>query len=174
MINNDEYIINSEKEFSEDDFHKFSNRYHSFYNPRIVLSRKIYDKEIEQGLDVKFQGSKFDEKPPEITLLLDAYFRIVKHFSCRLNTNIKSDEFLATYIGTIYYDCMSMGMPHWEIAIMRHIIKKYCIDLNLEVYPNMKSDKWLTLKDFIEETKHIDDIKTLSHLKNLALPSIMI
>ena len=75
-----------------------------------------------------------------------------------INPEITPSAFLAYHIGSSFYDCMSGGMPKYELFICRSLLQDSRIDLQTQVYPAGKEfiektgRDWYTLQDFLSET----------------------
>lgn len=149
MINNDEEVF-----YTEDEQLSYEEKRSPFSDPKLMLSRPIFDLEIEQGLDTTYKGKKFNEKSPEITKFLDAYF-IIKQVA---SSDLSPSKIIAFHIGTNFYDAMSGGLPGHELAILRHVILNHEeVNLQEEVYPRHgEKEPWYTIADFLEETKDFD------------------
>jgi hypothetical protein len=159
MSNNDEVVLFSNEELTQDTLPNTVNKTF-LYNPTLKLSRPVFDFEIKEGLNINFQGPTLDwddennnENPPEITKFLDAYFLIKQ--KAQFHTEIfKStpSKFLARHIAYSFYDCMSGGMPIYELMICRLLAKDERIDKSTDVYPSSKGETWTNLNDFLNET----------------------
>jgi hypothetical protein len=162
MSNNDEYIYYLNKDnVPIEEFPIVNN---GFNEPRIVLVRPVF--KIE-NLNFKFEGSKFDEKVDEITLLLDSYYQLIDKFKWfkkindtqkENNSEITSiEEMLGMLIGSEYYDCMSGGMTPGKSQLLIYIIEKYKLKTDVYTYPKMdgnnESNPYYTIQDFIDELK---------------------
>jgi hypothetical protein len=169
MSNNNEYIyyLNKDNVLIEE----FPIVNNGFNEPRIVLVRSAF--KIE-NLNFKFEGSKFDEKVDEITLLLDSYYQLIDKFKWfkkindtqkENNSKITSiEEMLGMLIGSEYYDCMSGGMNKGKSQLLIYIIEKYKLKTDVYTYPRMdknnKGKPYYTIQDFInslKDTKYLND-----------------
>ena len=173
MHNNDEYSLYADSEEKMQKLikvvvDKFSNDY--FSDPRVILTRPIYDIELEEGLNVqKSINDCFDEKVPDITILLDELHKAVDMMADYNMLKIDFSSFISMVIGTQYYDCMSGGVSYPWIWVIRKIcqiaLESGLINLDKTVYPRGEGEPWYTLRDFLYETKNVD----LKHIDNLKL-----
>lgn len=154
MLNNDERIYYTEKpEFK-------LPRGETFDNPHVVLRRKVLQKEIDAGLKmidhpVDIFPTSSSVVDPEITEYLDAYEKSKNFITIFINElETTPSNALAYYIASHYYDCMSGGMPKFEMAIFYGLCLHPNIDKTTEVYPKSEDiNIFSTLKDFIEEVE---------------------
>ncbi len=135
---------------------------------RIVISRPVYDIEIQQGLKMHKEGgvSLFDEKTLDITAFFDSLYKMkhyvdyVKSFSPGL-----SIEHIVNYFSSQFYDCMSGGIPIYISSIIKEICEKTDIDRNMRIYPGKdgETDNWHTLQDFLDEVNppSLEDIRDI-------------
>jgi hypothetical protein len=179
MINNDEFIFYSKEEVMHEHIKKYI-RGRAFDDPKLMLSRPVFQIEIEQGLDV-FSGVKdvFSFEDPNITKFIDAYFKVKQAawaWQDFLKEKFTVSKFLSRYVGNSMYDCMSGGLPMYELLICRELVQNPEVDRTEYVYPT--SDKKFTsennrdyynLQDFLNETKDADGncSEELKNLKNL-------
>ena len=135
---------------------------------RVVISRPVYDIEIEKGLKTEnvVGLSMFDEKTPDITSFFDSIYKM-KHF-VDVFKDIYTDfsvEHIIKHFATQYYDCMSGGLSLYIISILGEISKRDDVDKSIQIYPgkNKEGDEWHTLQDFLDQAKpsSLDDIKNL-------------
>ena len=155
MSNNEEVILYTKRELTDNTEVSFLAR-SSFDNPKIVISRPIINKELEEGLKISKPIHSFDENPPMLTKLLDALV-LIKKWSSGCKKSITELEItpsfcIAMFIGSSYYDCMSGGMPIFEILIFRELCKHPSVNLDEPVYPN-KDDEWRTIRDWLKDTE---------------------
>lgn len=147
----------------------------SFDDPFIVLQRPVYKIEIENGLNCNVDTQEyFEDNIPEITRQIDAVYRIKNMIELHKKAKIfKPSEFIAYYLGTFYYDCMSGGIPLWELVIMNLFANQDIINKNTKIYPdNVEKDTWITIEDFINEMKKKDIPSIENNCKLLALEII--
>jgi hypothetical protein len=159
MSNNDEHVFYTADRLRFEDKETLEKVFppRPFKNPRLILSRPVFNIEIEKGLKTVI-GVVYDSmsvRPPEETLFFDAIFQIkgavdvVKSWPKEWNPS----EFLATYIGNRFYDCMSGGMSRVELSILYHLCKNPLIDQEVDVYPDKENEAWTKIKDFIKEVE---------------------
>lgn len=161
MANNDMFVIytNTEDHLkNERNLQKLARN--KFEEPHLVLVRPVYPME---KVDFTFRKHIWDEKVDEVTPLLDALYKIRNTLrrmtKIREKHQIENNNFqshcIAHYIATYFYDCMSGGMPLYEVIIMRYLVKQPSINLNEKVYPNSigENNKWITLADWMYETR---------------------
>ncbi len=111
--------------------------------------------------------STFDYKSPEASYLIDAIYRLADVKKNRWDrwdklskdsgkkTSISTH--IAMYVGHSLYDCMSGGMPTFEISLIKYMLDNIP-DINWDtyVYPRLKGDEgdpnkdYITLRDFYE------------------------
>jgi len=63
---------------------------------------------------------------------------------------------LSHFIAYQYYDCMSSGMPKWDIIIARLLCLHSSINKTKKFILMVRKDNWHTINDFLEETKNIE------------------
>lgn len=144
MINNDETIHYTDAEATE------YNGYNGpFERNVIMLSRPVFK---EENLNTQ-TTNPLDEKPSELTKLLDAAYKISQAWKFWERHGHDLPHFIIEHIAYSYYDCMSGGMPYGEIQIARRLIQKLNIDLNKTIYPGKKNGGWYTVGDFMNDTK---------------------
>jgi len=179
MSNNLEVVFYTEDKMDPDDPNLDKLRRNVIDQPRLVLSRKVYE-EVER-LNFGYKGYKHEETPSDATLILDAYFSLKEAFSFK--TSILKKEFsisvlIASYIGTCFYDCMSGGCPVWELAILRYLCLRSEIDKTEKVYPKtpIEGDNWVTIQDFLDETESlkIPDVEEILSRLRVKLPTIFL
>ena len=200
MINNDMFAVtiegNSPVLKDLETLHKYLlGEYGGWSNTcHILVDRPVFKIELQKGFNPAPEGKRayrIDEvKEPSITHLLDAIYAIGHNlsFSCAIkgkDSNFTSADSLVMFIGSSYYDCMSGGMPSFEIAVCRYLIKTYGISLDLPVYPAPEetdkdfkglgiyrvgaeylseaptpeiSGKWYNLRHFMKSTEKSDSI----------------
>lgn len=164
MLNNDEIVFYTEYDPIESD--ELVNEFLSglgggWSKPKFVTSRRVLQGEVDEGLDISFRGSVWDDKAPkspELTQLLDAFVLMMAQADGHINKiGVTSGSWLAAHIGGAYYDCMSCGMPWGEIVLSHLIAEKWDVNLTEKVYPgkgkDLGSDEWYTVADFLEATK---------------------
>jgi len=158
MINNMESILYTKSEVQHEDAKDMQRPKDLFLaSPTLVLSRSVLTSELEEGLKTDYFGDKLDEDVPELTLFLDAFFRIKQYASFKKELMDKDPSaILRDYVAYAYYDCMSGGMPKYEVAICRALIKDDRINKDEEVYPCSKEENngrdWYNLSDFMKHT----------------------
>lgn len=149
MINNDERVLysNQKMEVKAD------------APARLVLSRPVFEIELRNGLQPV--AKSFDllgnpEHAPELTLMLDAFFKLKQNleFYKQLNDFRKDKkpwneaQALATIVGTNYYDCLSGGWDAYSIWAVHQL--SVGLDLSVHAYPKDKG--WYTLQNFLKDT----------------------
>lgn len=169
MANNDEISFYSEEQASHDTVKSLKRS--PFDDPRLVLCRPVFSQEVDAGLDITKRGSRFDENVPEVTNLLDAFFKIkndVDFWTSVANGKLRMtpSAFLARHIGNAYYDCMSCGMPGMEAAICAHLCEHPSVNLDELVYPGKNpgdgepsEETWYTLGDWLAETRKSEGVQ---------------
>lgn len=172
MNNNDEYNFCSPVELEGEFKEKILKIFRKGYNdPIIVLQRPVYQIELDQGFKpLSTVISCFDEEIPEITRQIDALYKIKKHIGfAKKRDNFNPSKFIAFYLGTFFYDCMSGGMPKWELALMKLFAEQNIINKNEQVYPNGPNEDWITIADFLKEMKNMNVPKLENNCQTLAL-----
>jgi hypothetical protein len=169
MMNNDEIIFYSDREILfEDDLKKFGNHWDE---PRLVLSRPVFDFEIQEGLDfistiTRDPYGEEEEIVPSVTQFLDAFFKIKQqavYMQELMKDEFDASVFLSNYIAGSYYDCMSGGFPLYELLICRYIAQDNRINKDKEVYPageNIQKEigrEWYNIQDFLNETNYVEE-----------------
>ena len=172
MSNNDEriyYIDHYEKDTFEKEKFICNN------DGRIVISRPVYDIEIEQGLKTEVVGlSMFDEKTPDITSFFDGIYKMKSY--CDVFKDIIVDfniKHIVDHFAAQYYDCMSGGLSIYITSIIKELSKRDDVDKSIRIYPgkNKEGDEWYTLQDFLDSV----DPPSIEEIKNLfqkQIPSI--
>ena len=172
MLNNDErihYIDYYEKDTFEKEKFICNN------DGRVVISRPVYEIEIEQGLKTEvIDLSMFDEDTPDITSFFDSIYKM-KHFT-DVFKDIYSDfsiESIIKHFAAQYYDCMSGGLSIYISSIIKELSKRDDVDKSIRIYPgkNKEGDEWYTLQDFLDSV----DPPSIEEIKNLfqkQIPSI--
>lgn len=169
MNNNDEYVFYSSV---LDDKNIFLQTVKGpFDNPMVVLERPVYQIEIDQGLQInKNSISCLHEEIPTITRQIDALYKIKSRIEFQKEHGISQpSKFIASYLGTFFYDCMSCGMPKWELALIKFFAQQENIDKTTIVYPRHGTEKWITIEDFLHETEKMNIPKIETECKILAL-----
>ena len=164
IMNNDVYIIYNIKPLTGklwEDYKKEIKKTR-YVEPQRMLYRPVYPEENIKNTNTI---SKFDEKVEEITLLFDSLYKIKEFLSSmikvknkNINDKLSNNSFyLAMFIGTAYYDCMSGGMNLYDMVILKYLVSQPEINKNENVYPG--KDKWFTIQDWLEEenVKNIPD-----------------
>ncbi len=134
----------------------------------IVVSRPVYDIEIQRGLKIHKEGgvTVFDEKTPDITSFFDSLYKMKSY--CDAVKPIFPDFSIKTIVKHFivqFYDCMSGGIPIYISSIIKEICEKTDIDRNMRIYPGKdgETDKWHTLQDFLDEVNppSLEDIRDI-------------
>lgn len=158
MINNDEIITYTDKKLTYDMFNTY----------KLVISRPVYDFEIEEGLNpIKETGiSSFDEKIPKISSFLDGLYRIKVRFDHdkKMFKSASLQKSINHYISYNYYDCMSGGCNVYILSIFRYLIENMeDFNLNEPIYPGKDRGKscedkssWYNFNDFLKGIKNIE------------------
>ena len=152
MSNNDEHVFYQPNEL-------FSpSQVSTFLEPRTILSRPVHQEEINEGLDVNYQGPVNRGNDPLSTQILDAFY-LFKNYGQAWKDLTKDKKNLKNPLNkTIahftqkFYDAMSGGMPKSEISLIHFLAQSDEANLNLKIYPSYEGDDWYTLKDFLKET----------------------
>lgn len=178
MSNNDEFVLYTDQPITREIVSKMPSI--PFDENKLVLSRPVFDIEIEDGLDIhKSYTDLHDEFQPEITRFFDSIFKLkdfidlFKEISSFKEDKEKLINFIVYRYSCFYYDCMSGGLKQYDGALLLEIIKHFNIDENMELYP--KQDGSYTVKDFVNDfSKHSPDLSIIKDKldKNKALPSI--
>lgn len=160
MSNNDEVVFYSKNQFLWSDNLKDYFPSSPMREPQLVVSRPVFHVELDQGLMSKETATTYPrpEEAPAVSLFLDAFFKIQRKMALKaelrkLGSKVTSSQVLADYIAYSYYDCMSGGMPKYELLILCEALRSYDVDLSTEVYPGKNKSEWYTLQDFLESTK---------------------
>lgn len=198
MMNNDEYVIYGRKFLTIQDYQEeidIITRHHSFWKtdhflhegPAFVFSRPIFEEEVLEGLNPGYQGALSGEPNHyrlKLTRILDSFYKLIQSFQWRsfVFQGTKEDNYHSAVIYIIaseYYDCMSAGMSGEQITILRLLVKKLNINLDLPVYPQKTGDyidekkyNWATLKQWMEETEKVfekQERKILDYFDPVAL-----
>lgn len=179
MANNTEFVIHSTAplrnpgEFEGDGYHKYLREeiklsWDLFDDPSPYFSREILPVEIEEGLDPRFNDYLSREKTPEITRTIDGLFKLLQSVQNQITFGITPTQALVHYIAGHYYDCMSGGMPGSALLMARELIVRYNVDRSTQVYPKTtddpKEDAWVTVQDFLDETKNVESLEILKKL----------
>lgn len=161
MANNDEIVFYSDTNTKE------------IKDGHLVLSRPVFDFEVQEGLDTTYKGRREDwredgprETIPDVTRFLDAYFIIKERaegWKEIMGEKFSPTAFLSEHIASAYYDCMSGGFPLYELMICRLLAQDVSINLDNYVYPCNKEHKaktgrdHYTLLDFLNETDDTEE-----------------
>jgi hypothetical protein len=146
MQNNDESVRYTDRPLTAGDVQPHA----------LVFSRPVYLFETTAGLDLR-DGDRFGRREPDETLLADAVWRLRERFTFYAECGMSIDRALALYIGQGYYDCMSEGMPGYEVAIMRMACEVFGVSGDTEVYPG--AGRCHTVSDFMRETAGAPDAR---------------
>ena len=187
MVNNAEYVTHVEREvnwrtFSENKeltslfrrvFSDFSSK------PKLVMCRPVLAREIQEGLNLSYMGSVWDEEgAPKITHILDGLWALVQRIQIDMELFNEAGRNPTNIINEIvaynYYDCMSGGMPTGMLLGCRYIIETYNCDLTTPCYPGHGENPWYTLGDWMDSTKGASLEQVLPELdlsKILGLPA---
>ena len=122
----------------------------------LVLSRPVYRFEAEAGLDIR-DGDRFGRRDPDETLLADAVWRLRERFAFYAECGMGIDRALVHYIAYGYYDCMSGGMPKYEVSILRAACEEFGVPGETEVYPGR--ERWHTVSDFLLDAAGAPDAR---------------
>ncbi len=134
---------------------------------RVVISRPVYDIEIEKGLKTEnvIGLSMFDEETPDITSFFDSIYKMKHYVDVFKDMESFDIEGIINHFAGQYYDCMSGGLSGYIISIIKELSKRDDVDKNIQIYPGKdgESEKWYTLQDFLDEAKpsSLEDIKNL-------------
>lgn len=177
MINNEEYIVYTNREITFDDVPKMIKP-RIFCTPRLVISRPVFNCEKIPDKRVYSIWEKDSPKHDPITEILDSLYRMKVIFDFYIGKLAGNPvKVLIDMIATEYYDCMSGGCPTATLAIAKEIIELYGIDKNLDIYPSSEKagsgkDGWYTVGDFLEGLgTDLPDVSFLFRdLKLLAIP----
>jgi len=184
MSNNDEHVSykNLPEGVDAQVYHKNEWEQSVLRAPRVALQRIVYPEEVRDGLDVTYTGSRWNEKPPEVTQFLDSYYRLHNYFKNWQELRQKHpdlpqhspSEDLAEYIAQHYYDCMSGGLPDMVINILRRLLEHNSLALQTPVYPGKIKDYkqrdehdvggWYTLEDFLVACDSYHNVEPLDDI----------
>ncbi len=193
MNNNDEVAVYTNRELSHDDqlLKKFSRT--RWDHPSLVISRPVYSIEGLAAKGIRFsqltQSELFVVERRDIvydaaTPLLDSIYRLKAYLENRkvlytVSNNPKAidpTEVLSHYVAYGYYDCMSGGMPTWDVSIVRFVMENCpLINWDMEVYPGKgkEEDSWYTLRDFYNETNGSPELKQYIKKLPVSLPLLL-
>jgi len=175
MINNEEIVFFTDHQVDYKRVKEYV-RWGPFDSPRLVISRPVFQVELDAGLNTRYKGAVIgydddkDEKAPEITSAIYALFKLFE--SLRIHVEIlkaNPDDALVEAIAYNFYDCMSGGCSIFFLAACRYLIERYSVDQAKEVYPS--GDKWSTVSDFLKEIEHIPRFE-LGMLEGIELPGL--
>jgi len=129
--------------------------------PGLVFSRPVYDVEMSAGIETKIDskiGSAFD---PDVTFLIDAYWRVKSAFDGYAVSGMFADpsKAIAHYIACNYYDCMSGGCQAPVLSILRYACEEFGVPNDTDAYPG--DNGWQTIGDFLAETAGTPNIEGL-------------
>ena len=139
-----------------------------FNTYKLVISRLVYDFEIEEGLNpIKgVEISSFDEKIPKITSFLDGVYKIKVRFGYdkKMFKEPSIENSINHFISYNYYDCMSGGCNIYILSIFRYVIENIeGFNLDEPIYPGKDrkgncedKNSWYNFHDFLQEIKHIE------------------
>lgn len=151
MSNNDEWIYYSKEPISKNECR----------NGKLVLCREVFKQEIEAGLKIQSAQSCFEYQPPDVTLLLDAFFKVSDHVGFWMKSGAFDGDpaaILAHQIYYDYYDCMSGGCGKFVLSVYRYLIQSVKIDDKTEIVPGYDGVA-ITFADFLKDTSHIVDFE---------------
>jgi len=161
MCNNDEWVIHSETPVDRQK------------DSRMVMCRPVYQIEIDDGLKVELGLRQRLGSEPEITTLIDAFWRVRDGVVSAMSWGDLAHA-IAHHVAYTYYDCMSEGMPLFQPVVIRMICEQCNVPLDTPVYPKMdnpEDDTWYTLADFLGDFPPDDTYKALaSRCSVLQLP----
>lgn len=154
MSNNDERIMVTDTCDPEAVLAIAKLKFDLSWGGHISLIRPIFKSELVNGFRDRGESGPWAPKEPEITMLLDACFRIKNMLSCVGGRHDLSSA-VAMYVGTSYYDCMSGGMPKWDVALCKWLAERPGIRKEEDVYPRTGKDgepeKWYNLGDWLND-----------------------
>lgn len=165
MRNNDEWVYFTDRDLSsEDRVEALRNELHKqqtmFRHPKLVMCRPVFKEEIAAKLNTNYDKEYREEKAPEITRFIDAFYRLRDDYLLRkkLNPKFTLTKWAAHYIAYDFYDCMSGGAHQMDLTILQHICRRSDIDTKEQVYPRSAQegeedtgDLWHTIADFLKE-----------------------
>lgn len=166
MVNNDEQAVYGTSIISRETI--------KAQGASLVIARPLFQEEVDAGLNLEFHGMLMDENPPEITLWLDALFRLIQGMLHPMDlipggAQISPSERLAQFIATNYYDCMSGGCPTHVLAILKNLCEDPRVNLRNPVYPSKES--WADIADFLKDVGNANlpkmDPRVLDVIKEL-------
>jgi len=174
--------------------HKLS--YDSFKTYKLVISRPVYDYEIEEGLKIinNKEISTFNEKVPDITQFLDGLYRLKIRFEWdkKMFHEYTLEKSINHYVSYNYYDCMSGGCNGYILSMFRYIIEN-TEDFNLDekLYPGKndfdengkpcsqkekealnEKDSWYDYHDFLKSIEKIERFEDITKKFKNKLPDI--
>lgn len=132
---------------------------------RLVLSRPVYAAELAAGLSTE-NGSLLGRRDPDITLAVDAVWRIREEFPRLVEVFGDVHKVIAHRIAYDYYDCMSGGMPEYVVSLMRWACREFGVPGDTEVYPG--PDRWRTVDDFLADTAGAPDIRVIDSAEEVS------
>jgi len=162
MVNNDEHVFYTSQSMTPDEAHPI----------RLVISRPVYDVEIDAGLDTKKGGDMLGRDEPDVTRLIDAYWRVKAAFSGYARMSFDPDKAVIHHIAYNFYDCMSGGCPEYVVSIMRYACAEFGVPGDAEVYPG-GDNGWHTVADFLAETDGAPDLRDVIGDGTKCLPTLI-
>lgn len=179
MLNNNEWVLYTTEPLTHNSNIIKSISTSDFDDPRLMLTRPVYDIEYEEGLIIKNPVFLDSENSPEITRLLDSLHIISDNikFNKEISKKTKNKKhkenllnpsnLLSELVAANFYDCLSCGMPKHTVAVIRYLMENYkTINWDTDIYPKRAPSKdWYTLRDFYNETKNVPTI--YKYLKRL-------
>lgn len=166
MVNNDEQIFYTEAQLTE--VRKGKNA-SAFDHTRLVISRPVFQEEIDAGLNLKWQGRTWDDdapKNPKITDALDDFFKLKGQIDPLMEFGIELPKIINEIIAYNFYDCMSGGVGIYFLSACRWFIETNNIPLDEEVYPAPENKGhgpkgWYTLQQFLKEIEDVPRIEEM-------------
>jgi len=200
MSNNEEFVIHTSFPLREPSEFEKSGEYHTylrekiglrwgaFSNPCPYFCREVLPVEIEDGLDLRFNGylEKVWDQIPEVTKMIDGIYKMLLTIRRLDRIGMHPVNALLHYIASNYYDGItSSGMPTSAVLMARELVIRHNIDRSLQIYPksadpeeevpgvpgevvvvqdSKDSEDWYTVQDFLDSTQDIKPIETLKLL----------
>lgn len=128
MSNNEELVVHADfeidrKQFADSELKKKLTA--PFQSPKLVICRPVFEQEIQEGLNVSYIGSLYDQERPKFTTFLDGIYKLAIDLKFMVEHWKSPDptEMLSHIIAYNFYDCMTGGMPIGMVIGCRHLLK---------------------------------------------------
>jgi len=155
MSNNDEVIFHTDCEIDREEWY----RDHEKSGERLVISRPVFQIELDEGLELHGKQSVWDKKykqPPAVTKFCDEIWQLrsVAEFWIK-KAGQDVPKFMTHQVLTQYYDPMSGGMGKYALSFARFVFEEANLPPDHEIFMG------ITIGQFLQEIKDIPDFREI-------------